>query len=177
MQSSIDQPPSPSVTVARSHPGRREARPADRTPRPLHRLLRCRQHRALPSKDSSRARLGAKTDALSLCLLGISTGNPPNNHQQTQPSKPTQLLIEKEQAEQRSDQRLDTRRNTRRCRIYSLHGAKEQEIRRNDGSDAQRPDVRPARDVTRRIRRSTKRWKQKGEESQPADEPPVQHPL
>ena len=45
-----------SVTVPSSHPGRREARPADRTSRPLHRLLRCRQRRALPSKDSSRAR-------------------------------------------------------------------------------------------------------------------------
>jgi len=44
-----------SVTVPSSHPGRREARPADRTSRPLHRLLRCRQRRALPSKDSSRA--------------------------------------------------------------------------------------------------------------------------
>ena len=44
-----------SVTVPSSHPGRREARPADRTSRPLHRLLRCRQRRALPSKDRSRA--------------------------------------------------------------------------------------------------------------------------
>ena len=44
-----------SVTVPSSHPGRREARPADRTSRALHRLLRCRQRRALPSKDSSRS--------------------------------------------------------------------------------------------------------------------------
>src|SRR5215212_6067729 len=43
------------VTVPSSHPGRREALPADRTSRALHRLLRCRQPRALPSKDSSRA--------------------------------------------------------------------------------------------------------------------------
>src|SRR4051812_21689680 len=30
-----------SVTVPSSHPGRREVRPADRTSRPLHRLLQC----------------------------------------------------------------------------------------------------------------------------------------
>ena len=43
-----------SVTAPSSHPGRREARPADRTSRPSPRLPRCRQRPALPSTDSAR---------------------------------------------------------------------------------------------------------------------------
>ncbi len=43
------------ATVPSSHPVRREVRQADRTSRPLPRLIQCRQRLALPSKDSSRA--------------------------------------------------------------------------------------------------------------------------
>jgi hypothetical protein len=43
------------VTVPSAHPGRRAARPADRTSPPLPRLLRCRQRRALRAKNSARA--------------------------------------------------------------------------------------------------------------------------
>ena len=42
-------------TVPRSRPGWREARPVGRTSRPWHPPLRCRRHRALPSRDTARA--------------------------------------------------------------------------------------------------------------------------
>src|SRR3954469_21915243 len=111
------------------------------------------------------------------CLLGVSTCNSADNHQQTHPPKPTQLLIEQQQAEQRSDERLDTRRNTCWCRIDSPHGGKEQEVRRNDGADAQGRDVCPTCHVTRRIRRFAKQRQEYGEKYQPADKLPVQHLL
>src|SRR4051812_32696955 len=112
---------------------------------------------------------------LSLCLLDVAASNSANNHQQTQPTKPAQLLIEKKQAEQRSNKRLDTRGNTRRRGIDSVHRAKEQEIRGNHGSDPQRRDVCPSREITRRLRCSPKQWQQDGEEYQAAEELPVQH--
>ena len=50
-----------------------------------------------------------RPNPLTLRLLGITARNSSNNHQQTQPPKPAQLLIEKKQREQRTNQRLDTR--------------------------------------------------------------------